>query len=76
MQTAVLAAAPPLQLGQRFRRASLWPLGQGGSEWILRDLYVGSDDLWQARIVRASGTKESKTLPVAALTDRRKFTPA
>ena len=70
-----MASDPPLRLRQRFREAGMLLFGRGGAEWVVRDLFVGTDDLWYARVVLVVDPSQSKTLSVAVLTDRHRFTP-
>lgn len=59
--------------GQRFRDTERSLFGRSGAEWIVQDVFVGTDDLLYARIARASDPTDRKTLSAAVLDDRRRF---
>jgi hypothetical protein len=59
--------------GQRFRDIHPGLFGRTGSEWIVQDVFVGTDGLRYARVVLSSDASQVKTLSVAVLTDRRRF---
>lgn len=70
-----MAPSPPIVPGQRFRDMQPGLFGHLGLEWVVQDVFVGTDDLWYARVGRASDLTERKTLSVAVLGDRRRFAP-
>ena len=70
-----MSSNPPLEPGQRFRDTQPNLFGRLGSEWVVQEIFVGTDDLWYARVARASDRTELKTLSAAVLGDRRRFTP-
>lgn len=69
------ASNPPITPGQRFRDTQLSLFGRLGSEWMVQDIFIGTDDLRYARIARTSDLSERKTVSVAVLGDRRRFVP-
>jgi hypothetical protein len=64
---------PPVTPGQRFRDTHPSLFGRLGSEWIVQDAFIGTDDIWYARLAHVSDPAERKTLSTAVLGDRRRF---
>lgn len=62
--------------GQRFRDAQLAMFGRPGAEWVVQDVFLGTDRLWYARVVLASDPTRIKTLSAAVLEDRHRFISA
>ncbi len=66
----------PIKPGQRFRDAHPALFGRAGSEWIVQDIFVGTDGFRYARVVLASDPSRRKTLSTIVLSDLRRFIPA
>jgi hypothetical protein len=62
--------------GQRFRDTGAQLFGREGSEWIVQAVFTATDSLQYARVSLAADPTNIKTLSVAVLTDRRRFTLA
>ena len=59
--------------GQRYRDTQPGIFGQPGSEWIVEEIFTGTDAVEYARVVSASDLTQRKTLSVAILLDERRF---
>lgn len=62
-----------LRPGNRYRETMAQRFGRLAPEWIVREIFVGTDGLRYARVALASDSTYCKTLSVAVLTDRRRF---
>lgn len=62
-----------LRTGQRLREVHPTLFGQLPKEWIVQEIFRGTDGIQYARIARAADQSEAKTLSVGVLTDRRRF---
>lgn len=62
-----------LKAGDRLRETAGQLYGRIGAEWVVEDIFVGTDGIEYARLVRASDASDRKTLSIAVLTDRRRF---
>ncbi len=62
-----------IAIGQRYRDIQPALFGRPGSEWIVEDLFTGTDGLKYARVVAASDLTERKTLSQAVFNDRSRF---
>ena len=60
--------------GQRCREVQLGMFGRSAPEWIVDALFAGADGVEYSRLVRASDPSQRKTLALAVLYDRHRFT--
>jgi hypothetical protein len=60
--------------GQRFRDATPTLFGQSPPEWIVGQVFVGTDGKQYAQVYSASNPRDRKTLSTATLRDKRRFT--
>jgi hypothetical protein len=69
-------APTTLKPGDRLRETAAQLYGRAGAEWIVADVFVGTDGIAYAVVSSVRDPSHRKTLSVAALTDRRRFMPA
>jgi hypothetical protein len=60
--------------GQRFRDVQPTLFGQASPDWIVNNVFTGTDGKEYARIHSASNPHDRKTLSTAILRDKRRFT--
>jgi hypothetical protein len=66
-------AGSALKPGDHLRETAGQLYGRVGPEWIVEDIFVGTDGIDYARIALAADPSHRKTLSIAVLTDRRRF---
>lgn len=59
--------------GQRFRDAQPTVFGHPPPDWIVTDVFVGTDGKEYAHVYSARNTHDRKTLSTAILRDKRRF---
>ena len=59
--------------GQRYRDTQPSIFGRPGSEWLVEEIFTGTDGVEYARVVSVSDLTQRKTLSIAILEDRRRF---
>ncbi len=69
------SSPPPIARGQHYREVQLSMFGRPGPEWIVEALFTGIDGIGHASLMRASDHSQRKTLSLAVLNERRRFTP-
>jgi hypothetical protein len=62
-----------IERGQRYRDARSSVLSGSGTEWIVEEVFRGTDGVQYARLACASDLTLRKTLAVAVLSDGRRF---
>ena len=60
--------------GQRCREVQLGLFGRPAPEWVVEALFTGADGIVYSRLTRASDPSQRKTLSLAVLCDRHRFT--
>ena len=60
--------------GQRFRDPNPTVFGRPQSNWVVDEVFVGTDGKQYARVHAEAKPHERKTLSTAVLRDRRRFT--
>jgi hypothetical protein len=61
--------------GQRFRDPSPTAFGKAQPDWVVDEVFVGTDGKQYAQVHSASKPHERKTLSTAVLRDKRRFRP-
>lgn len=69
-----MAAKQPIATGQRFRDIRPGLFGASGLEWVIEELVTGVDGIAYAHLVCVIDPTQRKTLSLAVLGDRRRFT--
>lgn len=59
--------------GRRFRDATPTAFGQPRPDWIVGEVFIGTDGVRYARVYCASNSHDRKTLSTAILRDKRRF---
>jgi hypothetical protein len=62
-----------IERGQRYRDVHHSVLAGSGTEWIVEEVFRGTDGIQYARLTSVSDLTLRKTLSVAVLSDRRRF---
>jgi hypothetical protein len=62
-----------IRLGQRVREAQSALFGRSAPEWMVQDVFTGTDGVSYARIALVSDLSYSKTLSTTMLSDRHRF---
>lgn len=62
-------------IGKRFRDAKPVLFGHTAPQWVVQEVFVGTDKLEYARVALASDPSTRKTLSLDVLSDRRRFIP-
>ena len=68
-----MAARQPVEQRQPYRDIRKGIFGMSGIEWIVEDVFLGTDRVRYARLVCASDLTLKKILAVDLLGDRRRF---
>jgi len=66
-------AKTTIGIGHRFRDIQMGQFGNARSEWIVRALYTGRDNIEYANLILASDATEQKTLALSILRDPKRF---
>jgi hypothetical protein len=64
----------PITAGQRFRDIRHGVFGASGLQWIVNELVKGVDGITYAHLTCTRDPTQRKTLSLAVLGDRRRFT--
>jgi hypothetical protein len=64
---------PDIKPGQRFRDTQRTAFGGAAPDWVVDQVFVGTDGKRYAQVCLANDPKERKTLSTAVLLDRRRF---
>ena len=64
---------PDIQSGQRFRDTQRTAFGGAAPDWVVDQVFIGTDGKGYAQVYLASDPKERKTLSTAVLLDKRRF---
>jgi hypothetical protein len=59
--------------GHRFRDATPTVFGHPAPDWIVGQIFTGTDGVRYARVYSASNPRDQKTLSIAILRDKRRF---
>jgi len=59
--------------GQRFRDVAPTVFGHPAPEWVIAEVFTGTDGIRYARVYSASSPHNLKTLSTAILRDKRRF---
>jgi hypothetical protein len=72
----MMAAKKLVAEGQKYRDAHPRLFGRASPEWIVEEVYIGSDGIEHARLCSSIDPSRRKTLSAAVLEDKRQFTRA
>jgi hypothetical protein len=64
---------PDIQPGQRFRDTQRTAFGGKAPDWVVDQVFIGTDRKQYAQVYLANDPKERKTLSTAVLLDKRRF---
>ena len=64
---------PDIRSGQRFRDTQRTAFGGAAPDWVVDQVFAGTDGKQYAQVYLASDHKERKTLSTAVLLDKRRF---
>jgi hypothetical protein len=59
--------------GQHFRDTQPTVFGHPAPDWVVGEIFVGTDGVQYARVYCASSPRDRKTLSAAILRDKRRF---
>jgi hypothetical protein len=65
----------PIARGDRFRDAQLSAFARSAPDWVVEDVFTGTDGIEYALLSSAADPTRRKSLSAAILHDRRRFAP-
>lgn len=65
----------PISRGDRFRDTQLGAFSRSAPDWVVEDVFTGTDGIEYARLSSVADPTRRKSLSAAILNDRKRFSP-
>ena len=70
-----MAKKTPITRGDRFRDAQLGAFARSAPDWVVEDVFTGTDGIEYARLSSVADPTRRKSISAAILHDRKRFAP-